>query len=292
MCLCPTLNRRPHWTSQNFSVYATEPSASSQAKAHRHKPKRIVTSQSASSQAKAHRPSQSASSQAKAHRHKPKRIVSPEELAAVPRLTAVTVAAGGYRQPRKPRSVDPTPRPGLALAGGGRRVCHGAPATSAPVDHALRGAGRCVRPVLALPVARHGTSPAMVGHDGAARQAGGPASRTLQRPRRRQRMASTRPPGTYSPSARAGRRGGGSGGVAAIDNGWPGPVSVPGERAAPRVVCGRGRNPTFSPLPRHGPPASGCKDLLALLPQLALITAFWETAVLFHLRDAFRAGDV
>ena len=59
-----------------------------------------------------------------------------------------------------------------------------------------------------------------------------------------------------------------------------------------RVVCGRGRNPTFSPLPRHGPPASGCKDLLALLPQLALITAFWETAVLFHLRDAFRAGDV
>ena len=29
---------------------------------------------------------------------------------------------GGYRQPRKPRSVDPTPRPGLALAGGGRCV--------------------------------------------------------------------------------------------------------------------------------------------------------------------------
>ena len=29
-----------------------------------------------------------------------------------------------------------------------------------------------------------------------------------------------------------------------------------------------------------------------MLPQLALITAFWETAVLFHLRDAFRAGDV
>ena len=41
-----------------------------------------------------------------------------------------------------------------------------------------------------------------------------------------------------------------------------------------RVVCGRGRNPTFSPRPRHGPPASGCEDLLALLPQLALITAF------------------
>ena len=38
--------------------------------------------------------------------------------------------------------------------------------------------------------------------------------------------------------------------------------------------------------PRHGPPASGCEDLLALLPQLALITASWETAVLFHLRAA------
>ena len=33
------------------------------------------------------------------------------------------------------------------MAGGGPRVCHGAPATSAPVDHASRasgGAGRCV----------------------------------------------------------------------------------------------------------------------------------------------------
>ena len=29
-------------------------------------------------------------------------------------------------------------------------------------------------------------------------------------------MASTRPPGTYSPSARTGRRGGGSGGVAGM----------------------------------------------------------------------------
>ena len=34
----------------------------------------------------------------------------------------------------------------VALAGGGRRVCHGAPATSAPVDHASRTGwgGRCV----------------------------------------------------------------------------------------------------------------------------------------------------
>ena len=41
----------------------------------------------------------------------------------------------------------PTPRPDLALRGGGRRVCHGAPATSAPVDHASRaGWGRTVRP--------------------------------------------------------------------------------------------------------------------------------------------------
>ena len=52
--------------------------------------------------------------------------------------------------------------------------------------------------------------------DGAARRDGGPTSRTLQRPRRRRRMASTRPPGTYSPSARTGRRGGGFGGVAGM----------------------------------------------------------------------------
>ena len=36
---------------------------------------------------------------------------------------------------------------------------------------------------------------------------------SVQRPRMRRRMASTRPPGTYSPSARTGRRDGGSGGV-------------------------------------------------------------------------------
>ena len=39
---------------------------------------------------------------------------------------------------------------------------------------------------------------------------------SVQRPRRRRRMASTRPPGTYSPSARTGRRGGESGGVAGM----------------------------------------------------------------------------
>ena len=44
-----------------------------------------------------------------------------------------------------------------------------------------------------------------------------------------------------------------------------------------------------SPPRVHGPPASGCEDLLALLPQLALIGhRLWETAALFHLRDAFR----
>ena len=45
-------------------------------------------------------------------------------------------------------------------------------------------------------------------------EAGGPwTNPELQRPPRRRRMASTRPPGTYSPSARTGRRGGGSGSV-------------------------------------------------------------------------------
>ena len=39
---------------------------------------------------------------------------------------------------------------------------------------------------------------------------------SVQRPRRRRRMASTRPPGTYSPSARTGRRGGESWGVAGM----------------------------------------------------------------------------
>ena len=47
------------------------------------------------------------------------------------------------------RTSSPSPaRSGLVVpAGGGRRVCHGAPATSAPVDHASRtGWGRTVRP--------------------------------------------------------------------------------------------------------------------------------------------------
>ena len=39
---------------------------------------------------------------------------------------------------------------------------------------------------------------------------------SVQRPRMRRRMASKRPPGTYSPSARTGRSGGGAGGVAGM----------------------------------------------------------------------------
>ena len=42
----------------------------------------------------------------------------------------------------------------------------------------------------------------------------------------------------------------------------------------PRVVCGRGRNPTFSPPRVTVLRLQDAKDLLALLPQLALITAF------------------
>ena len=44
---------------------------------------------------------------------------------------------------------------------------------------------------------------------------GGPSPKR-QRPRRSRRMASTRPPKTYSPSARTGRRGGWSGRVAGM----------------------------------------------------------------------------
>ena len=43
----------------------------------------------------------------------------------------------------------------------------------------------------------------------------------------------------------------------------------PASRRQIRVVCGRGRNPTFSP-PASRTSGSGCEDLLALLPQLAL----------------------
>ena len=53
---------------------------------------------------------------------------------------------GGGPGSDRPRSVNRRRRLDLAPAGGGRRVCHGAPATSAPVDHASRtGWGRTVR---------------------------------------------------------------------------------------------------------------------------------------------------
>ena len=75
------------------------------------------------------------------------------------------------------------------------------------------------------------------------------------------------------------------------DGGVAPPEAVSIDRTPQRVVCGRGRNPTFSPprvtvlrLRMRGPsgpaPAAGSDHRL------------WETAVLFHLRDAFRAGDV
>ena len=71
-------------------------------------------------------------------------------------------------------------------------------------------------------------------------------------------MASTRPPGTYSPSARTGRRGGGSGGVggmvrragsdAPVDSSAASiPPAAPAEQLSPQMMgaavrrCGQGR---------------------------------------------------
>ena len=54
-----------------------------------------------------------------------------------PRLAALG-SSRGRRSLRSAGGVDGGEHGGEALAGGGRRVCHVAPATSAPVDHASR----------------------------------------------------------------------------------------------------------------------------------------------------------
>ena len=108
-------------------------------------------------------------------------------------------------------------RPSSGRAPGGRAPARNRVEGGGGGSQSLTERGRCVGGLLG--VRSHDSFSGSVEpwvRDGSARRAGGPASRTLQRPRRSRRMASTRPPGTYSPSARAGRRGGGSGGVAGM----------------------------------------------------------------------------
>ena len=86
--------------------------------------------------------------------------------------------------------------------GGGRRVRHG-------VRTSLDVLGMTENQALRIENGYHLVPVSPCDHE-----AGGPwTNPELQRPPRRRRMASTRPPGTYSPSARTGRRGGGSGSV-------------------------------------------------------------------------------
>ena len=55
---------------------------------------------------------------------------------------------------------------GMSTRGGGRRVCHGAPATSAPVDHASRASwGRTARPPTVPVVEPRGVRNPRVGRD-------------------------------------------------------------------------------------------------------------------------------
>ena len=102
----------------------------------------------------------------------------------------------------------PAGRPKAAAAGGpgsrggGRRVRHG-------VRTSLDVLGMTENQALRIENGYHLVPVSPCDHE-----AGGPwTNPELQRPPRRRRMASTRPPGTYSPSARTGRRGGGSGSV-------------------------------------------------------------------------------
>ena len=94
-----------------------------------------------------------------------------------------------------------------APAGGGRRVRHG-------VRTSLDVLGMTENQALRIENGYHLAPAYLLAITRSCRSAGGPwTNPELQRPPRRRRMASTRPPGTYSPSARTGRRGGGSGSV-------------------------------------------------------------------------------
>ena len=88
---------------------------------------------------------------------------------------------------------------------GGRRVRHG-------VRTSLDVLGMTENQALRIENGYHLAPAYLLAITRSCRSAGGPwTNPELQRPPRRRRMASTRPPGTYSPSARTGRRGGGSG---------------------------------------------------------------------------------
>ena len=101
--------------------------------------------------------------------------------------------------------TDNCARAEVASRGGGRRVRHG-------VRTSLDVLGMTENQALRIENGYHLAPAYLLAITRSRRSAGGPwTNPELQRPPRRRRMASTRPPGTYSPSARTGRRGGGSG---------------------------------------------------------------------------------
>ena len=129
----------------------------------------------------------------------PTRARRPDGARSPSTLAAAVLALG----PITGDSVKPAPRPDLALAGGGgRRVCHGAPATSAPVDYASRtGADGA-----SAPHGRAGRASRPRRPEGllaAARPHRAPTP-TLPRPARRPSVAAVRVrgarPGAFSPA--------------------------------------------------------------------------------------------
>ena len=100
---------------------------------------------------------------------------------------------------------------------GGRRIC--STSLNALISawrrsiSLWRSAIACAMALMAMAISLRCARLSTTARQGCPLPAGG-TSHECQRPRRRRRMASTRPPRTYSPSARAGRRRGGSTGVA------------------------------------------------------------------------------
>ena len=74
------------------------------------------------------------------------RLVAPERHVKAHWPASAEMRAVARRLKRPVLGARPGGIPDLTPRGGGRRVCHGAPATSAPVDHASRtGDGTAVK---------------------------------------------------------------------------------------------------------------------------------------------------